>query len=111
MNRQIPAILGDDDSNNTSNGLPSNNQPGPSPQDNPFNVSLSLRLGLIAGIITTIGDALAVYSARIAIDEEISSNFDNIKSQQEQDDRFTNLENQIEQLQQQLAKMSDQNKK
>ncbi|ERN53780.1 hypothetical protein M3689_15130 [Alkalihalophilus marmarensis] len=108
MNRQIPAIFGDNDTNNT---LPSNNQSGPSPQDNPFNVSLSLRLGLIAGIITTIGDALAVYSARIAIDEEISSNFDNIKSQQEQDDRFTNLENQIEQLQKQLSSLTEQKDK
>ncbi|MED1603353.1 hypothetical protein [Alkalihalophilus marmarensis] len=107
MNRQIPATFANNDSDNS---LPSN-QHGPSPQDNPYNVSLSLRLGLIAGIITTIGDALAVYSARIAIDEEVSSNFDNLKSQQEQDERFAKLESQMEQLQQQLAKMSDQNKK
>ncbi|MDV2884784.1 hypothetical protein RYX45_06315 [Alkalihalophilus pseudofirmus] len=109
MNRQIPATFANNDSDNS---LPTNNQqPGPSPQDNPYNVSLSLRLGLIAGIITTIGDALAAYSARLAIDEEISSNFDNLKSQQEQDERFAKLESQMEQLQQQLAKMSDQNKK
>lgn len=61
-------------------------------------------------IITTIGDALSVLSARLAIDEEIATNFDNIKSQQEQDARFAELESQMKELQQQLAEMSEQKK-
>jgi hypothetical protein len=108
MNRQIPSTLGDTSSDNTAS---SNDPSSSSPPDNPYNVSLSLRLGLIAGIITTIGDALAVYAARISIDEEIASNFDTIKSQEEQDSRFSKLENQMAQLQKQLELLNEPNKK
>ncbi|WP_100372124.1 hypothetical protein [Bacillus sp. FJAT-45037] len=108
MNRQIPSTLGN---NQPNNSLPSSNQTTDSQPDNPYNLSLSQRIGLIAGIITTIGDALAVYAVQISINEEIVSNIDNINSQKEQDARFTNLESQMEQLQNQLAVLSEQKKK
>ncbi|WP_054637458.1 hypothetical protein [Thalassobacillus sp. C254] len=72
---------------------------------NPFEVSFSARLGLLAAIITTLGDALSIVAAKAAIEEEIKSNIEAQKADKEQEEKFNNMQTQIDKIQEQLATM------
>jgi hypothetical protein len=65
--------------------------------------SLGERLGLIAAIITTIGDALAVAAARISIEEGIVEANSDTKEKREQEQLLTKMQNQIDSLQKELT--------
>ncbi|MBM7096507.1 hypothetical protein JSY36_12190 [Bacillus sp. H-16] len=74
--------------------------------NNPYDVSLSLKLALVAGFLTTFADALATVAAKIAIDEEIQGNIQNLKDEQAQEAKFTEMQNQLDELQKQLAELT-----
>jgi hypothetical protein len=79
---------------NDGNGNGDNTQP-----------SLGERLGLLAAIITTIGDALAVVAAGISIDEGIVDAKSDAKEKKEQEQQLTKMQNQIDSLQRELRLM------
>lgn len=84
-------------SNNTSNGE-ENSQP-----------SFGTRLGLIAQVITTIGDILATVSAGILIDQGIEDANKAEKEKKEQEQQLTKMQNQIDSLQRELKLMKKKN--
>jgi hypothetical protein len=74
-------------------------------QENNDKPSFGERLGLIAVMITAIGDLLAVVSARILIDEGIEEAKSDAKEKKEQEQQLTKMQNQIDSLQRELRLM------
>ncbi|MED1561746.1 hypothetical protein AJ85_00940 [Alkalihalobacillus alcalophilus ATCC 27647 = CGMCC 1.3604] len=59
-----------------------------------INLAMSLKLALLSGVLVTIGDAIATYAAKIAIDEAIQDNITQREETQEQEQRMQSLEKQ-----------------
>jgi hypothetical protein len=70
--------------------------------------SFGERLGLIAVMITAIGDLLAVVSAGILIDEGIEEAKSDAKEKKEQEQQLIKMQNQIDSLQRELRLMKKQ---
>ena len=68
-------------------------------------ISSSLRLGLLAAALTTLGDALATIAALEAIDESIAADIQAKKDQQELDDKLEKMQKQIDRLTYELAQI------
>ncbi|KMK75614.1 hypothetical protein [Alkalihalobacillus pseudalcaliphilus] len=63
-----------------------------------LNIALSLKLAVLGGLITTIGDAIAVYAANLAINEAVQDNVRENEDQQKLEQRLQTLEQKIELL-------------
>ncbi|RAS84317.1 hypothetical protein A3863_24250 [Priestia endophytica] len=66
----------------------------------------SLKITLLAGILVTVGDALATYAAKLAIDEEIEAQVTQQQATGQQDDRLKALEKQIQDLHEKINQLS-----
>ncbi|RAS76898.1 hypothetical protein A4R27_20315 [Priestia endophytica] len=66
----------------------------------------SLKITLLAGILVTVGDALATYAAKLAIDEEIEAQVTQQQETGQQDDRLKALEKQIQALHEKINQLS-----
>lgn len=66
----------------------------------------SLKITLLAGILVTVGDALATYAAKLAIDEEIEAQVTQQQEIGQQDDRLKALEKQIQDLHEKINQLS-----
>lgn len=66
------------------------------------NIAMSLKLALLGGILTTIGDAIATFAAKVAIEETLQENVTQTEKSNDQEDRMKLLENQVELLQKRL---------
>ncbi|MCY8232304.1 hypothetical protein [Priestia endophytica] len=66
----------------------------------------SLKIALLAGILVTVGDALATYAAKLAIDEEIEAQVTQQQETGQQDDRLKALEKQIQDLHEKINQLS-----
>lgn len=77
----------------------------PLQQESSEKPSLGERLGLIAVIITAIGDLLAVVSAGILIEEGIEEAKNDAMEKKEQEQQLTKMQNQIDSLQRELRLM------
>ncbi|KYG35638.1 hypothetical protein [Priestia endophytica] len=66
----------------------------------------SLKITLLAGILVTVGDALATYAAKLAIDEEIEAQVTQQQETGQQDDRLKALEKQIQDLHEKINQLS-----
>ncbi|MCT1578225.1 hypothetical protein M3E13_00615 [Oceanobacillus kimchii] len=73
-------------------------------------IARSLKLGLIAGLLTTVGDAIATYAAGVAIEESIQANIVQNTKTKQQDERLNRIERNLELIQQQLAERRDESK-
>ncbi|MBM7647488.1 hypothetical protein JOC78_000409 [Bacillus ectoiniformans] len=87
------------------------NKPGAASenQNEQSTISSSLRLALIAGILTTIADGIATIAALQAIDEEIISQQQDKQDQMELDAKLEKLQEQIDQLTDELLKIKSSN--
>ncbi|WP_368652252.1 hypothetical protein AB4Y30_10855 [Ornithinibacillus sp. 4-3] len=70
-----------------------------------INIAYSLKLALLGGILSTIGDAIAAYSAKIAIDETIQEQLSQSNENNNQEERLKSMEKQIELLQRRLDEL------
>lgn len=66
----------------------------------------SLKLALLAGLFATVGDALATYAAKLAIEEEIEVQVTQQQEIEEEDARITRLEKQIQDLHEKISQLS-----
>ncbi|MGZ9868286.1 hypothetical protein ACU3L3_07675 [Priestia endophytica] len=66
----------------------------------------SLKITLLAGILVTVGDILATYAAKLAIDEEIEAQVTQQQETGQQDDRLKALEKQIQDLHEKINQLS-----
>ncbi|MBD7908286.1 hypothetical protein [Sporosarcina gallistercoris] len=73
--------------------------------EEPTPISASLRLALISSILITIADGIATISVIAAIDEELSNGESEKQDQKELDDKFENMQKQIDKLTYELAKV------
>lgn len=73
--------------------------------EEPTSISASLRLALISSILITIADGIATISVIAAIDEELSNGESEKQDQKELDDKFENMQKQIDKLTYELAKV------
>lgn len=71
-----------------------------------INIAYSLKLALLGGVLSTIGDAIAAYAAKVAIDESIQEQFSQSKENNEQGERIKSMEKQIELLQRRLDELA-----
>ncbi|TMW72762.1 hypothetical protein [Alteribacter natronophilus] len=83
---------------------PSAGSPGRA--ENPYDVSLSLKLAFVLSLLAVFGEALGLYAVKVAIDEEIQANLEAQQAKREQDSKFNDLQDQITALQEQLKKFS-----
>lgn len=74
-------------------------------------ISASLRLALIAGILTTIADGIATLAALAAIDEAIIDAEKAKQAQKELDDKFEKMQQQIDQLTTELENVKKESEK
>ncbi|KYG27716.1 hypothetical protein [Alkalihalobacillus trypoxylicola] len=89
--------------NNVTNNYPINDV-------NDLNLDMSLKLAVVGGIITTIGDAIATYAASLAVNEAIESTITDRRESQEQEARLKQLENQINLLNQKIEQLTKSDK-
>ncbi|KAB7709081.1 hypothetical protein F9802_02875 [Bacillus aerolatus] len=82
-----------------------NNTDSKSEQNEQSPISSSLRLALIAAILTTIADGIAAIAAIAAIDEEIINAEKEKQDQKELDEKFEQMQEQIDKLTNELTKM------
>ncbi|MEK4499782.1 hypothetical protein [Bacillus sp. FSL R12-0069] len=67
----------------------------------------SLKIALISGIINVLGDTLATYSAKLAIDEALKDQISQHKENKKQEDQIKSLQEQISNLQNQINKLTE----
>ncbi|GAF21654.1 hypothetical protein [Shouchella hunanensis] len=72
------------------------------PNQEEDNLAMSLKLALLGGILTTLGDAIATFAAKIAIEESLQENLTQTSKNNEQENRIKSMENQIQVLQKKL---------
>lgn len=75
----------------------------PSATGEELEITKSLKLGLIAGLLTTVGDAIATYAAGVAIEESIEAGLEQNLKLKQQDERLSRIEKNIELIQKQLV--------
>lgn len=66
----------------------------------------SLKIALLAGLFSTVGDALATYAAKLAIEEEIEVQVKQQQEIDEEDVRIRRLEKQIQDLHEKINQLS-----
>jgi cell division protein FtsB len=66
----------------------------------------SLKIALLAGLFSTVGDALATYAAKLAIEEEIEVQITQQQEIDEEDARIKRLEKQIQALHEKINQLS-----
>ncbi|MCT1577939.1 hypothetical protein M3E13_16525 [Oceanobacillus kimchii] len=62
----------------------------------------SLKIALIGGLITTLGDAISTYASSIAIEESIQDSISQSQDKKQLEDRFKKIEKQLEVIQNEL---------
>ncbi|MGM7635179.1 hypothetical protein [Bacillus sp. Hm123] len=82
-----------------------NNTDSKSEQNEQSPISSSLRLALIAAILTTIADGMAAIAAISAIDEEIINAEKEKQEQKELDEKLEQMQKQIDKLTNELTKI------
>ena len=82
-----------------------NNTNTTSEQKEQTSISPSLRLGLLAAAISTLGDALGTIAALEAIDESIAADIKAKQDQKELDDKLQRMQRQIDILIYELSKI------
>lgn len=65
-------------------------------------IAYSLKLALIGGLLTTLGDAVGTYAASIAIQESIEDSISQNQDKKQLEDRFKKIEKQLEIIQNEL---------
>ncbi|MCT1575713.1 hypothetical protein M3E13_19480 [Oceanobacillus kimchii] len=65
-------------------------------------IAYSLKIALIGGLITTLGDAISTYAASIAIEESIQDNISQSQDKKQLEDRFKKIEKQLEVIQKEM---------
>jgi hypothetical protein len=70
-------------------------------------ITSSMKLGILAAAITTLGDALALIATLEAVDEVIAADIQDKKDKKELDEKLQNMQDQIDKLTDELSKISD----
>ncbi|PLS17409.1 hypothetical protein CVD28_12710 [Bacillus sp. M6-12] len=82
-----------------------NNTDPNSEQNDQQTIPSSLRLALIASILTTIADGIGTISALAAIDEQEAANEKEKQAQKDLDDKFQKVQLQIDKLTNELSRL------
>jgi len=72
---------------------------------NDFEEFTSDKLAFLGAVITTIGDVISTIAAAMALEESISADAQHQKDQKEQEQKFQNIQKQIDDLTKELSKM------
>lgn len=83
----------------------SNNQQGST------NPTFAERLGLVAAVVTVIGDVLGLVATQLAIEERIQDTIQDEKDKAEQDQIIKKMQNQIDTLQNEIKLMKENSNK
>lgn len=80
----------------------SNNQNTSNDEAEEVKLADSLKLALLAGLFSLVGDVLGIYAAKLAIDETIQEQISQQKTNKEQEEQMQLLQKQIKELQKQI---------
>ncbi|MDQ0208581.1 hypothetical protein [Alkalicoccobacillus murimartini] len=76
-----------------------------SPEIDDDNLAMSLRLALIGGLITTLGDAISTFAAKTAIEETLQDSATQNMKDSAQEKRLQSMEDQIKLLHKKLDQL------